>query len=141
MMDAASFVSQFRAAAPGPLETVEKLYGLGHWLLSQERYADAALAFRTMLRSAPEDERSWLALATCHEQAGQLRIALELYGAGTALVPTSVRCQIARARLLCRLNRDVEADEALDKASEIASELADDELIRLVDAERKNPCH
>jgi tetratricopeptide (TPR) repeat protein len=139
-MDAACFVSQCRPEAPSRFETVEKLYGLGHWLLSQERYADAALAFRTMLRSAPTDERSWLALGSCHEQIGQLRIALELYSAGTALVPTSVRCQIARARLLCRLNRALEADEALDKASEVASDVADDELVRFVDAERKSLC-
>ena len=141
MMDAASFVSQLRPAPPGPVETVEKLYGLGHWLLGQERNADAALAFRTMLRSAPSDERSWLALAVCHERVGQFRIALELYGAGMAIVPSSVRCQIARARLLRRLSRDLEAEEAFEKASEVARGLADDELIRLVDTERDNQCH
>jgi len=141
MMDAASFVSQVRRTSLGPAETVEKLYGLGHWLLEQERFADAALAFRTMLRSAPSDERSWLALAVCHERAGQLRIALELYGAGMAIVPTSVRCQIARARLLRRLSRDCEAEEALKKASEVARGIGDEELTRFIDAERENQCH
>lgn len=141
MMDAASFVSQCRRDLPGPGETVEKLYAIGHWLLGKERYADAALAFRTMLLSAPNDERSWLALGACHEHAGQLRIALELYGTGTAVVPRSVRCKIARARLLRRLNRDFEADDALESASEVARELADDELAGLVDTERNSRCH
>ena len=94
-----------------------------------------------MLRSAPDDERSWLALAACHERVGQFRIALELYGAGAAVVPTSVRCQIARARLLRQLGRDSEADDALGRASEVASDLGDDELVRFVEAERKSLCH
>ncbi|HXS16304.1 MAG TPA: hypothetical protein VN764_03900 [Polyangiaceae bacterium] len=141
MMDAALFVSQFRRDPPGPAETVEKLYGLGHWLLGEGRFADAALAFRAMLRSAPNDERSWLALGACHEQVGQLRIALELYGAGTAVVPLSVRCQIARSRVLRQLNRDSDASDALDRASDVAREAGDDELVRFVDAERGLSCH
>ncbi len=141
MMDAASFVSQFRGDPPRPVVIIEKLYALGHWLLEQERYADAALAFRAMLRSAPSDERSWLALAVCHERAGQFRIALELYGAGTAIAPTSVRLQIGRARILRRLSRDPEADVAFERASEVARSLGDDELVRLVDTEREEQCH
>jgi len=140
-MDAALFVSQFRRDPPGPAETVEKLYGLGHWLLGVGRFADAALAFRAMLRSAPNDERSWLALGACHEQVGQLRIALELYGAGTAVVPLSVRCQIARSRVLRQLTRDSDASDALDRASDVAREAGDDELVRFVDAERGLSCH
>jgi len=140
-MDAASFVSQFRREPPSPTETIEKLYSVGHWLLEQERYADAALAFRTMLRSAPTDERSWLALGACHERAGQLRIALELYGAGTAVVPTSVRCQVARARVLRELNRDAQVQDAIEKALELAREVGDEELVRIVEAERESLCH
>jgi len=140
-MDAASFVSQFQRGSPGPAETIEKLYGVGHWLLKQERYPDAALAFRTMLRCAPTDERSWLALGACHERAGQLRIALELYGAGTAVIPGSVRCQVARARLLRELNRDSQAEDAIEHALECAHDANDEELVRLAEAERARPCH
>ena len=140
MMDAASFVSQFRRDPPGPAETIEKLYGVGFWLYGQERYADAALAFRTMLRTAPNDERSWLALGACHEQINQLRIALELYGAGTAAVPGSVRCQIARSRILRQFKRDIESDQALEAASELADTQGDPTMIELIAAERQNPC-
>ena len=140
MMDAASFVSQFRREPPGPAETIEKLYSVGFWLYEQGRYADAALAFRTMLRTAPHDERSWLALGACHEQINQFRIALELYGTGTAVVPGSVRCQIARARALKLLGRDLEVEDALDAASRVAADQDDEDLVRLVENERKITC-
>lgn len=135
-MDAALFMSALgRSPQAGPADTVEKLYGLGYWLYGQERFADAALAFRTMLRTAPSDERSWLALGSCHERINQFRIALELYGTGSAIVPTSVRCQLARVRVLKQMDRESEAQDALEMASRLAEEQGDDELIRLVRAE------
>ena len=139
-MDVASFVSQFRRDPPGPAETIEKLYSVGFWLYGQGRYADAALAFRTMLRTAPNDERSWLSLGACHEKIDQFRIALELYGSGTAVIPGSVRCHLARARALAQLGRDSEARDALDAASGAADDQGDDELVRLVESERKVTC-
>lgn len=137
-MDAARFLSEVSGSpAHDPAGAVEQLYGVGFWLLGIERFADAALAFRTMLRVAPSDERGWLGLGGCHEKIGQFRIALELYGTGTVVAPMSVRCQVARARLLKELDRPADADEALAEAAAIAADLSDDELVRLVKAERR----
>lgn len=140
MIDAREFVARFRTDPPGPAETIEKLYNIGFWLYGQERYADAALAFRTMLRASPTDERSWLALGACHEGINQFRIALELYGTGSAVVPSSVRCQVARARVLSLLGRETEADMALDSAAQIAEEQDEADLVLLVEAEREKSC-
>jgi tetratricopeptide (TPR) repeat protein len=64
---------------------VEALYSAGHWLLTAERFADAAVVFRTMAMAAPSDERCWLALGSCHEAIGQLEIAISLYEAGGSM--------------------------------------------------------
>jgi len=47
---------------------LEAVYAAGHWLLSCERIAEAAVAFCFMLRAAPTDERGWLGLGQCHER-------------------------------------------------------------------------
>ncbi|HKO52312.1 MAG TPA: hypothetical protein VJV79_31605 [Polyangiaceae bacterium] len=136
-MDPAGFMAQLRKEEPSVGDSVEKLYGVGFWLYSQERYADAALAFRTLLRAAPSDERGWLALGACHEKIEQPRIALELYAWGAEAAPGSVRCHLARARLLARLERDSDAVAAVATALNVAEETRDEELIRLVQTEGK----
>jgi hypothetical protein len=114
---------------------VEALYSTAHWLLSEDRPADASCVLRAMALVAPTDERSWLALGACHEALGQSETALQMYGTGRVLARPSVRCDLARARILRRAGRDHEADLALESATE-AAEAADDEaLLELVSTE------
>jgi tetratricopeptide (TPR) repeat protein len=118
---------------------VEALYATGYELLAQERIANAASAFRTMLRIAPRDERGWLGVGDCHERAGQLRIAIELYGAGSVAAAEnghpSVRCLLARARLLFKLGGDV--SEAIQKAHASARHSGRVDLMALVGEEER----
>jgi hypothetical protein len=118
--------------------TVEAIYAAGHWLLSRDRVADAAEVFRVMLKAAPRDERAWLGLGECHERISQPLIALELYGAGTVVAVVagarSVRCFLARARILSKVGRD--ADGALDAADVAADQAGDEELMALARRER-----
>jgi Flp pilus assembly protein TadD len=118
---------------------IEALYATGHWLLSQDRTADAACVFRAMALLASTDERAWLALGACHEALDQPKLALEMYGTGHVLARPSVRCDIARARLLRAGDRKDDADAVLEKAAETAETLDDEALIHLVEAERRLP--
>jgi hypothetical protein len=134
----AEIIRDALAGAGRPLASmVETLYAVGYWLHANERYADAAGAFRVLLQAAPTEERSWLAVGECHEKAGQLRIALELYGSGTVAASPAPRCMLARARVLRALDRDGDADEAFDQAEALANDVGDDELARLIDQERR----
>jgi Flp pilus assembly protein TadD len=118
---------------------IEALYATGHWLLGQERHADAATVFRAMALSAPSDERAWLALGICHERAGQLLLASELYKLATEVASPAVRCSIARGRALRALGRDDEATDAFEAAVAWATELGDENLARVADEERSEP--
>jgi hypothetical protein len=117
---------------------IEAIYAAAHWLLCRERVAEAATVFRLMLNAAPRDERSWLGLGECHERIAQPLIALELYSAGTVVAgdarARSVRCFLARARVLSKIGRDAEG--ALDSAEAAANHAGDDDLIALVRRER-----
>jgi hypothetical protein len=142
-MDLAQFTASIRnrrARASRPA-TVEAVYATGHWLLTRERAADAAKVFRVMLQIAPRDERGWLGLGECHERIDQFRIAAELYGAGSVIAggarSVSVRCLLARARMMSRLGRCEEIEWILDTAEQAALEQADDQLIDLVACERR----
>lgn len=118
---------------------LEALYATGHWLYSQDRLTHAQNVFRAMVHLAPRDERGWLALGACHEAIDQHDIALELYAAAVSVAQTAPRCEIARARILRRRGLTREAQFALEEAGRIAEELRDDELRRLVAAERTRP--
>jgi Flp pilus assembly protein TadD len=115
----------------------EGLYATGHALFTQERYADAAAIFRIMLRLAPGDERSWLALGECHERAGHDELALELYSAGYTVVPHAARCALARFRILSDCGRSEEADLAFEQSLEIAERNDDEDFMRLLESERR----
>ena len=117
---------------------VEGLYATGHWLLGQNRFADAACVFRTMTFVRPSDERGWLALGACHEGIGQLGIASELYQLAMQVAVPAPRCTIARGRCLRALGNEDAAHEAFDLAIETASELGDDSLVRLAQIERQS---
>jgi tetratricopeptide (TPR) repeat protein len=118
---------------------LEALYATGHWLYSQGRYTHAQNVFRAMVHLAPRDERGWLALGACHEVVDQHDIALELYSAAVSVAQTAPRCEIARSRILRQRGLTREAQFALEEAGKIAEELRDDELQRLVAAERMRP--
>ncbi len=127
------------ALAPRPTpRAIEALYATGHWLYSQDRFAHARSVFRAMIHLAPEDERGWLALGACHEAMDQHDVALEIYrtAVGAATAP---RCELARARILRRRGQEAEARLALEEAARIAENTRDDELRRLVAAERSQP--
>lgn len=137
-MDAAEFLASIGRGSSQPVgvPTVEAIYATGHHLFARERYADASRAFQTMLFKDPHDERGWLGLGECHERINQPSHALELYGWGSVLGRAAVRCHLARARLLRVLNRDDEADAALEKATELAEASDDETLAVLVARER-----
>jgi hypothetical protein len=139
-MELAQFTAEMRP--PGQaiaVPTVEAIYATGHWLLERDRSEDAAKVFRVMLHAAPGDERGWLGLGECHERIGQLRIALELYGAGSVAAGPSPRCHLARVRTLRALERDEEAERALDAAARDAERLGDSELVALVEQVAREP--
>jgi hypothetical protein len=118
--------------------TIDAIYAAGHWLLSRHRIAEAAAAFRVMLRASPRDERAWLGLGQCHERISQPLIALELYGTGAVVArqghAPSVRCLLARARALTKMGLD--AESVLDAADEAAERIGSEELLVLVGRER-----
>ncbi len=115
--------------------SVEALYAAGHWLLGAERFADAAIVFRTMALAAPSDERAWLALGSCHEGIGQLDIAVSLYEIAATVAGPAILCTIARGRALRILGRDDDANASLDHARELALASGDDDLIAIADHE------
>jgi hypothetical protein len=142
-MDLAQFTASIRShrAPPSRPTTVESIYATAHWLLARERAADAAKVFRVLLRVAPRDERGWLGLGECHERIDQLRIAAELYGAGSVIAggvkSVSVRCLLARARTLYKLGRSSEIEWILDTAEHAATAQDSEELVALVANERR----
>jgi Flp pilus assembly protein TadD len=118
--------------------SIEALYATGHWLLSADRFGDAAIVFRMMALAAPSDERSWLALGACHEGIGQHGIAASLYEVAGAVAAPAIRCTIARGRSLRLLGRDDEAGDAFEQAFDLAVEAGDEDLAALVDRERRS---
>lgn len=116
-------------------KAIEGLYACGHALLEQKRYADAAGVFRAMVVAAPLDERGWLALGMCHEAAGQVAIALEMWSVAVQSGP-AVRCAIARAKTLRTLGRDAEAEQMLDAAQEALAVRDEDDLEALLEQAR-----
>ena len=115
--------------------SIEALYATGHWLLTAERFADAAVVFRTMALAAPSDERAWLALGTCHEGIGQPELATTLYGIAEAVAPPAIRCTIARGRAMRTLGSEDEAKLSFERALDLAVERGDDELASLAELE------
>lgn len=118
-----------------PVPSVEALYAAGHWLLSADRFSDAAIVFRTMALAAPSDERAWLALGSCHEGIGQLEIAISLYEIAATVARPALRCTIARARSLRQLGRDHEAEGLLEQARELALAGGEDEVASMAEHE------
>ena len=116
-------------------QSVEALYATGHWLLSANRFADAAIVFRLMAVTSPADERGWLALGTCHEGIGQHKIATSLYEIAVAVAAPALRCTIARARSLRALGHDDEATQALEEVRDVASDRGDDDILAMVEHE------
>ncbi len=131
---------QLSGSSPAPVQHpgTESLYAVGHRLLENDRMSDAADVFRVLLRAAPTDERGWLALGLCHERSDQLRIALELYSAGSVVAEPSPLLHIARARLLRGLEDEAAARLAYDAAMDCASRDQED-LCALAAHERDNP--
>lgn len=121
---------------PSDKTAIEALYSLGHSLLAQERFADAASVFRILLQVAPEEDRSWLALGECHRQAGHAEVALELFSAGAIAIESARGCALARFRLLHDLGRNDDADSAYDEALAIAERDSDNDFLTTLQNER-----
>jgi Flp pilus assembly protein TadD len=125
------------AVAPAPGALADGLYSVGFSMLEAERWRDAADVFRAMVLTCPRDERSWIALGRCHEELGQLDVAVELYSLGTLCVGNAVRCRVALSRSLRLRGDDANAGAVLE-AAEAAAESEDSaELIALVERERR----
>ena len=137
-MDITEFRASTRPAGPVSRQTaIEAIYATGHWLLEQQRTAEAAAVFRTMIHAEPRDERGWLGLGECHERAEQPRIAAEILGAGSAVAPSPVRLLLARARALVATGLELEAEQSLGAAHDAADSSDDPELKDLVARERR----
>jgi hypothetical protein len=115
---------------------IEALYSCGHSLLQMQRHSDAAAVFRGMVLCAPQDERGWLALGLCHEGAGQVAIALEMYAVAMTSM-RAIRCALACADALRRIGREIEADETFELAATWATEEDDAGLRALVEGARR----
>jgi hypothetical protein len=114
---------------------VESLYATGKWFFDTGCITKALDVFRMLVLLAATDERGWLGVGACHDALGQPGIALDLYALGEQAAK-SVRCSVARARALRLLERDAEADSALDVADAMLESHDDDELASLVRFER-----
>jgi hypothetical protein len=90
-----------------------------------------------MLLVAPLDDRAWLGLGACHEALDQPELALEIYVSANVVSPRTVRCAIARARLLRTIGRPGDACFALDFAEECLDRCNDDAAEALIAAERR----
>lgn len=134
----ASLVDAARAMGDAEkAQALEGLYATGHWLLSQERFKDAADVLRLMCTVGSEDERGWVALGMAHEGAGHLTVAKEIYAVGRTLARRPGRCELALARVLKQLDDDDNASEAVERAAVIAEESDDEDLRALVAFERR----
>ncbi len=116
--------------------TIETLYGLGHWLLSQERAVDAKEAFHLMLLVAPDDERAWLGLGVCHEKRGDKQTALTIYEMALRALRVAPRCALARARMLRALDDEVAAEEAYEDAIDAADRAGATDIEELARCEK-----
>jgi hypothetical protein len=137
-MDIPQFCASTRP--PGPVSrraAVEAIYATAHWLLGQDKTAEAASVFRTMIHAEPRDERGWLGLGECHERASQPRIASEIFGAGSAIASSPVRLLLARARVLTAAGYEAEADLAFVEAERAVEACTDEEILDLVASERR----
>ena len=86
---------------------------------------------------APEDERGWVGLGMCHEGIEQLRIAKEIYAAGTTLAKSPVRCAVALVKVLRRLGDEDAAGEILAMAEDMLDGSTDDDARLLVEHEKR----
>ena len=113
------------------------LYATGFWLLEQSRAADARHVFRTLLTTAPDDERGWLGLGSCHERLDEPTKAAHLYALGAIARPTSARLRLASARVLQTLGFDDEAATSYELAYELAITHEDASFAHDIDRERR----
>ena len=138
-MDLAQFNASVHPSLSSPVsraDAMEAIYATGYWLLADERVAEAAMVFRTMIQGEPRDERGWLGLGECHERIDQPRIAAQLYGAASVIVTRSMRCLVARARVLSKLGEVREAEYLLDLVEQSPETRDEPELAELVASER-----
>ncbi len=118
------------------LATANALYTTGCWLLERQRHDDAKHVFRTMLLVAPNDERGWLGLGSCHEETGETERADALYELAPQACGPAARCAVARARLLRLAGRFDDADAAYALAADHAESADDHEILAVIIAER-----
>lgn len=123
------------AQAHDVLPEADALYSFAFMFLDGGRTTDARDVFRAMLLLFPRDERAWLGLARCHEQLGDVALAVELCSFALVACAPAVRSRVALSRLLRSTGRDDDAADVLDRAADAAAD--DEALSALVDDARR----
>ncbi len=112
-------------------ELADILYASGHDALVDERRNEALNHFSRLTQVCPRDERGWLGVGACMEQAGDNQRACVAYSFGSVLAP-SLFCHLGQARTLAKLGRRREAERALDAAELLAEGTAQVALVEEV---------
>jgi tetratricopeptide (TPR) repeat protein len=111
----------------------ESLYAAAYVALAAEEWSRAQRCFSMMLAVSPFDHRAWYGIAAAREQAGDYRVAANLYEVAARFIPSSVHPKLSQARALRKLGDAVAAALVLD-AAEAATE--DTSALRLIAQER-----
>ncbi len=118
-------------------QAVEVFYAVGHHLIENEQFHDAAIVLRAMIVASPTDPRGWLALSQCHEEIDQLMIAKELLAAGRTVVVPDVRLGLALARRMRLVGEHgTIRDQLLDEVEEGLLRDPNEDLLRHLELER-----
>ena len=97
---------------------------VGERLVAQERWADAALAFRSLLKavpSYPNPERVRFRIAECVESEGNAKDAISLYEAVVTAAPGSAAAIEAKYRMARLHEAEGQTDQAFSLYEEVAN--------------------
>jgi len=120
-------------ALPDPKDKIEVLrrYQRANALASEDRWPEAAVAYRALLDTEPEMIDGWLQLARASERAGQPAGALEAYRQVVTLDATNAAGLTGAAAVLVQLGRFDEARAHAELAIAVAPAVAHELLARL----------
>src|SRR4051812_416048 len=109
---------------PAPTDSAEYWLQMGHSLRGQQRWTEAAEAFRQALARNPNDAKVWLALGMSEVNANRYEQAEQAYQRSLALAPNSVETLICYAFLHNQRGRPQRAVELLKDVLSRAGQLA-----------------